>query len=106
MGIDKKEYIDTKMKDVKELKRMKEELEDEIKAVENEIITFLLENEECASTNKKGDEIRQYRGTVFKATYSPQTRESLDKDIVREMLTSDQYAEATKTTTYNVLRVS
>lgn len=106
MGIDKKEYIDAKMKDIKELKRMKEEFEDEIKAVENEIIAFLLENEECAGTNKKGDEIRQYRGTVFKATYSSQTKESLDKEIVREMLTDDQYNEATKSTTYNVLRVS
>lgn len=71
--------MNEKMAEVQGLKRLKEETEDAIKALEREIIEFLTENEaDCKTTNKSGKEILQFIGSVHKATLSDQTRETVD----------------------------
>lgn len=71
---------------------MKEELENELKAVEYSIIEYMTENE---------------LDTEFvpnaKITYKPQSRTSLDKEKLSEVLEDLKPFE--KTTSYNVLRV-
>lgn len=49
--------------ELKSLKMLKEETEAEIRALENSIIEFLNDTEECETTDKKGKPIRQYIGT-------------------------------------------
>lgn len=105
MCINKME-MEKKMEEVKSLKRLKEEVEAEISALEHDIIGYLLETPECETTNKSGTPIRQYVGNVFKATYSPQARETLDKNKVQELLEAEDYESVRKVSTYNVLRIS
>ncbi len=72
---------------------MKEELENELKAVENEIISYMTE---------KGldTEITD----TAKITYKLQSRTTLDKEKLTEILGED-LKPFEKTTSYNVLRV-
>lgn len=92
MSMTKKE-LETKVQELRSLKAMKEELEDELKAVEYSIIEYMVENEldkEITDT-----------ATI---TYKPQNRTTLDKDKLTEVLGED-LKPFEKTTSYNVLRV-
>ena len=95
------------MKEIQSLKRLKEETEDAIKALEAEVINFLIENEaDCKTTNKSGKEILQFIGNVHKATLSDQTRETVNKDEVKKLLSDEAYQQVSKVSTYPVLRIS
>ena len=72
---------------------MKEELENELKAVEHSIIEYMTENE-------LDTEITD----TAKITYKSQSRTTLDKDKLTEVLGED-LKPFEKTTSYNVLRV-
>ena len=99
--------MNEKMAEVQSLKRLKEETEDAIKALEREIIEFLTENEaDCKTTNKSGKEILQFIGSIHKATYSDQTRETVDKAEVKKLLSDEAYQQVSKVSTYPVLRIS
>lgn len=98
--------MEKKMEEVKSLKRLKEEVEAEIAAIERDIIGYLAETPECSITNKSGKPILQYIGSVFKATYSEQSRESVDTKKVQEILSTEEYESVKKVSTYNVLRIS
>ncbi len=97
--------LNKKVAEIKSLKMLKEETEEAIKALENEVISFLQETEECETTDKKGNPIRQYIGTDYKATYSSQSRETVDRAAVKEILSDEQYQKVSKVSTYNVLRI-
>ena len=99
--------MNEKMAEVQSLKRLKEETEDAIKALEREIIDFLIENEaDCKATNTSGKEILQFIGSVHKATLSAQTRETVDKTEVKKLLSDEAYQQVSKVSTYPVLRIS
>ena len=99
--------MNEKMAEVQSLKRLKEETEDAIKALEREIIEFLKENEaDCKTTNKSGKEILQFIGSIHKATYSDQTRETVDKAEVKKLLSDDEYQQVSSVSTFKVLRIS
>lgn len=88
-----KKELETKVQEFRSLKAMKEELENELKAVEHSIIEYMTENEldtEIIDTAK--------------ITYKPQSRTTLDKDKLTEVLGED-LKPFEKTTSYNVLRV-
>ena len=51
------------------------------------------------------EQIRQYIGTDYKATYSVQTRENVNKEAVKNILTAEQFASVVTTSTFGVLRV-
>ena len=97
--------LNKKVAEIKSLKMLKEETEEAIKALENEVISFLQETEECETTDKKGNPIRQYIGTDYKAPYSSQSRETVDRAAVKEILSDEQYQKVSKVSTYNVLRI-
>ena len=84
---------------------LKEETEAEIRALENSIIEFLNDTEECETTDKKGKPIRQYIGTDYKATYSMQTRENVKKEEVKKLLTDKQYEQCIFKSSFGVLRI-
>lgn len=95
------------MAEIQSLKRLKEETEDAIKALEREIINFLTENEaDCKTTNKSGKEILQFIGNIHKATLSDQSRETVDKAEVKKLLSDEDYKKVSKVSTYPVLRIS
>lgn len=71
---------------------MKEELENEVKAVEHQIIEYMTEN-------NLDKEVTDSAVISYKA----QTRETLDKKRLEEDLGSLE--EYTKVTSYNVLRI-
>lgn len=73
---------------IRSLKALREETENAIKALEMEVISFLQETEECRTTDKNGKEILQYIGSDYKATYSEQSRETVDKEAVKKNLES------------------
>lgn len=99
--------MNEKMAEIQSLKRLREETEDAIKALEIEIIDFLKENEaDCKATNKSGKEILQFIGNVHKATLSDQTRETVDKAEVKKLLSDEAYQQVSKVSTYPVLRIS
>ena len=98
--------LDQTVADLRSLKALKQQTEDEIKALESLIIGFLTETEGCGDTNRDGKPIRRYVGSDFKATYAPQTRESLDKAAVKELLGDEDYSRVSKVSTYSVLRIS
>lgn len=97
--------LEKKIEELRSLKALKEETESEIRALENSIIEFLNDTEECETTDKKGKPIRQYIGTDYKATYSMQTRENVKKEEVKKLLTDKQYEQCISKSSFGVLRI-
>ena len=89
----KKVELERKVQELRSLKALKEETENELKAVERQIISYMVENG-----------IDTEITDTAKITYKPQSRTSLDKDKLTEIL-GDDLKPFEKTTTYNVLRV-
>lgn len=84
--------LEKKVQELRGLKAMKEELENEVKAVEHQIIEYMTEN----NLDKEVTD-----SAVI--SYRAQTRETLDKKRLEEDLGSLE--EYTKVTSYNVLRI-
>ena len=82
MCITKKE-LESKVQELRGLKTMKEELENELKAVEREIISYMIENE-----------IDTEITDTAKITYKPQSRTTLDKDKHMKRSASSMYLES------------
>lgn len=93
------------MEEIKSLKLLKEETEDAIKGLERKVIEFLEETEACQTTDKKGNPVLKFVGSSRKATYAWQSRETVDKEVVKELL-EDDYDKVIKVSTYPVLRIS
>ncbi len=89
----KKVELESKVQELRSLKALKEETENELKAIEREIISYMVENG-----------IDTEITDTAKITYKPQSRTSLDKEKLTEIL-GDDLKPFEKTTTYNVLRV-
>ena len=88
-----KKELENKVQELRGLKAMKEELENELKVVEREIISYMTENE-----------IDTEITDTAKITYKPQSRTTLDKGKLQENFGED-LKPFEKTTSYNVLRV-
>ena len=88
-----KTELETKVNELRSLKAMKEELESELRAVETEIVSYMTE---------KG--IDTEITDTAKITYKPQSRTSLDKEKLAEVLGED-LKPFEKVTSYNVLRI-
>lgn len=89
----KKVELESKVQELRSLKALKEETENELKAVEREIISYMVENG-----------IDTEITDTAKITYKPQSRTSLDKEKLTEIF-GDDLKPFEKTTTYNVLRI-
>lgn len=89
----KKAELESKVQELRSLKALKEETENELKAVEREIISYMVENG-----------IDTEITDTAKITYKPQSRTSLDKKKLTEIF-RDDLKPFEKTTTYNVLRI-
>ncbi len=99
--------MNRKMEERKRLQMLQKKTENDIKALDTEIIEYLMEKlNDCLTTNSKGREILQFIGDMCKATYSPQERETVDKEMVKELLGSEEYQKVSKVSYYSVLRVS
>lgn len=94
------------MEQIQEWKRIKEEAEDNITALNAKAIEFLRETESCGAVDKKGNPIRRFIGSIFKATLSEGARETVDKAEVRKLLNDEDYQKVSKISTYPVLRIS
>ncbi len=88
-----KKELESRVQELRSLKTMKEEIENELKAVECSIIEYMTENE-----------LDTEFVTNAKITYKPQSRTTLDKEKLAEVLGGD-LKPFEKTTSYNVLRV-
>lgn len=88
-----KNELENKIQELRELKAMKEELESNVKAVEREIISYMTEN-------KLDTEITN----TAKITYKPQSRTTLDKEKLTEVL-GDDLKPFEKVTSFNILRI-
>lgn len=88
----KREEMDSRIKEIRELKAMKEELENNLKALENEVIEYCKENE-----------VEELLGNDFKLTYKTQERKTLDKKALENDL--GDLSDYTKVTSYKVLRI-
>lgn len=97
--------LDQRIKKIRNLKILRTKVNEAIEMFENEVIDFLQETPECETTNKKGDTIFQYVGTDFKATYSPQSRETVDKTEVKKLLCEEDFQKVRNITFYHVLRI-
>lgn len=100
-----KPELEKKVQELRSLKALKEETEQAIREAENSIIEFLNESEECGAVDKNGKPIRQYIGTDYKATYSMQTRENVNKEAVKKLLNAEQFASVRTESTFGVLRI-
>lgn len=89
----KKAELESKVQELRSLKTLKEETENELKAIEREIISYMVENG-----------IDTEITDTAKITYKLQSRTTLDKEKLTEIL-GDDLKPFEKTTTYNVLRV-
>ena len=94
------------MEAIQEWKRVKEEAESNITALNMKVIEFLEATEGCQSTDKKGNPILKFIGSMCKATYSWTSRETVDKEKVKEILSDTEYQKVTKVSTYPVLKIS
>jgi len=101
-----REEMNQTMEAIQEWKRIKEEAEDNIAALNMKVIEFLQETEECETVDKKGNPIRKFNGNVHKATLSKGTREIVDKAEVKRFLSDEDYNKVSKTSPYPVLRIS
>ena len=72
---------------------LKEETENELKALEHEVISYMTENELTEEITNNA-----------KITYKPQSRTTLDKAKLTEIL-GDDLKPYEKVTTYSVLRI-
>lgn len=88
-----KAELENKVNELRNLKAMKEELENEVKEAEREIISYMTE---------KG--IDTEITDTAKITYKPQSRTTLDKEKLSEILGED-LKPFEKVTSYNVLRI-
>lgn len=88
-----KSELENKVQELRSLKTMKEELEGELKAVEREIISYMTEKE-------LDTEITD----TAKITYKPQSRTTLDKTKLTEIL-GDDLKPFEKVTSFKVLRI-
>ena len=88
-----KAELENKVNELRNLKAMKEELENEVKEAEREIISYMTE---------KG--IDTEITDTAKITYKPQSRTTLDKTKLSEIL-GDDLKLFEKVTSYNVLRI-
>lgn len=88
-----KNDLEKKVQELRSLKVMKEELEGELKAVEHEIISYMTENE-----------IDTEITDTAKITYKPQSRTTLDKEKLTEVL-GDDLKPFEKVTSFKVLRI-
>lgn len=98
--------MDETMEAIQEWKRIKEQAEDNISALNMKVIDYLKETDECEAVDKKGNPIRKFIGTSRKATLSVQERESVDKTEVKKLLSAEDYRKVSKVSTYPVLRIS
>ena len=99
--------MNEKMEEIKSLEMLLKETEDNIKSLKREVIEFLSENQQdCLTTNNKGKEILQFIGNLCKATYTPQERETVDKEEVKKHLNDKDYQKVRKVSCYSVLRIS
>lgn len=92
MCISKKE-LNEKVESIRSLKALKEELENELKAIENEVISYMTENGLDTEITDNA-----------KVTYKPQSRTTLDRKKLSEILGEDLKPFET-TTSFNVLRI-
>ena len=92
MCITKKE-LENKVQELRSLKTMREELENEVKAVECEIISYMIEKE-----------IDTEITDTAKITYKPQNRTTLDKDKLKEIFGED-LKPFEKVNSFKVLRI-
>lgn len=88
-----KAELENKVNELRNLKAMKEELENEVKEAERKIISYMTE---------KG--IDTEITDTAKITYKPQSRTTLDKTKLSEILGED-LKPFEKVTSYNVLRI-
>lgn len=88
-----KKELEAKIQELRSLKTMKEEIENELKAVEYSIIEYMTEN-------NLDTEITD----TAKITYKLQTRTTLDKEKLAGILGED-LKPFEKKTSFNVLRV-
>lgn len=92
MCITKKE-LEKKIEEMRSLKALKEETENEIKALEHEVIFYMTENN-----------LTEEITSMAKVTYKPQSRTTLDKKKLEEVL-GDDLKPFEKVTFYSVLRI-
>ena len=88
-----KKELENKVQELRSLKAMKEELENELKAVEHEIISYMTEND-------LDTEITD----TAKITYKPQSRTAIDKDKLKDVLGED-LKPFEKVSFFKVLRI-
>lgn len=99
--------VNKKMEKIQSLKKKNEKNDADISVLEKEVIDFLIENkEQYTTTNKNGKPILQFIGNVCKATYSEQSRETVDKAEVKKMLSDEDYQKVSKISVFNVLRIN
>lgn len=91
MSITKKE-LEQKVQAIRSLKALKEETENELKALESELVSYMKENE-----------LSEEFTETSKITYLPQSRTTLDKDKLKEVI--ENLSDYEKVTTYSVLRI-
>ena len=82
------------MQKVQEWKIVKKGTEDSIDELNMKVTEYLLETEECAAVDKKGNPIRRFTGTLFTATLSVQERETAVKEKVLEFLAIPEIRKA------------
>ena len=88
-----KKELESKVQELRNLRTMKVELEDELKAVEREIVSYMTENG-----------IDTEITDTVKITYKPQSRTTLDKEKLADIL-ADDLKPFEKVSFFNVLRV-
>ena len=88
-----KNQLESKVQELRQLKTMKEELENELKAVEREIISYMTENNLDT----------EFTDTA-KITHKLQSRTNLDKDKLKDAL-GDDLKPFEKVTNFSVLRI-
>ena len=85
--------LEKKIEELRSLKALKEETENELKALEYEVISYMKENE-----------LTEEITNTAKIPYKPQSRTTLDKEKLTEVL-GDDLKPFEKVTTYSVLRI-
>lgn len=87
-----KKELERKVAEIRSLKALKEETENALKALENEVISYMNENN-----------IEEEFSETSKITYLSQERRTLDRDKVKEFV--GDLTPFEKVTTFRVLRI-
>ncbi|MCQ2753839.1 MAG: hypothetical protein MJ231_02200 [bacterium] len=78
----------------------------EYEALKKQTEKIIEDNKEILKQFMDGEQLEKYVGDDFKLSYKDATRETLSKDVVKSLLSEEDFLKAVKISSYKALRIN